>query len=96
MTLGYPTSESPTWNNYFWESLPAQMALRLCVFRGRHDLPGLTVSVELRTTRIGHPCKVTWAFLCRHTLPIAVLIEPLRTNTARFTFGGYLVGRQGS
>lgn len=72
------------------------MALRLCVFRLRHDLPGLTVSMELRTARIGHPCKVTWAFLCRHTLPIAVLIEPLRTNTARFAFGGYLVGRQSS
>lgn len=62
---------------------------------GVHDLPGLTVCMELRTTRVGHPCIVTWTLLCRHTLPVAVLIEPLRTHTARFTLGGYLVGRQG-
>lgn len=76
--------------------MPAQMALRVWVFRLRHDLPILTVSMELRATRIGHPCKVTWAFLCRHTLPVTVLIEPLGTDTARFAFGGYLVGRQAS
>lgn len=64
--------------------------------QAKDDLPGFTVSMELRTTRIGHSCKVTWAFLCRHTLPFAVLIEPLRTRTARLTFGGYLVERQGS
>lgn len=61
---------------------------------GVHDLPCLTVCVELKTTRVGHPCIVTWAFLCRHTLPVAVLIEPLRTDAAGLTLGGYLVGRQ--
>ena len=62
---------------------------------GGHDLPGLTVCMELRTTRVGHPCIVAWAFLCRHTLPVAVLIEPLRTDAAGLALGGHLVGRQG-
>lgn len=62
---------------------------------GVHDLPGLTVCMELRTTRVGHPCIVTRTLLCRHTLPVAVLIEPIRTHTAGFTLGGDLVGRQG-
>lgn len=66
------------------------MALGVWVFRVRHDLPGLTISMELSTARIGHPCKVTWAFLCRHTLPIAVLIEPLGTDAAGFALGGHL------
>ena len=61
---------------------------------GVHDLPCLTVCMELKTTRVGHPCIVTWAFLCRHTLPVAVLIEPLRTDAAGLTLGGYLVRRQ--
>lgn len=60
-----------------------------------HDLPGLTVCMELKTTRVGHSCVVTWAFLCRHTLPVAVLIEPLRTDASGLTLGGHLVGRQG-
>lgn len=62
---------------------------------GVHDLPGLTVCMELRTTRVGCPCIVTWAFLCGHTLPVTVFIESLRTDAAGFALGGYLVGRQG-
>lgn len=51
--------------------------------------------MELRTAGVGYSCIVTWAFLCRHTLPVAILIEPLRTDAARLTLGGHLVGRQG-
>lgn len=59
--------------------------------RGRR-LPGHTVSVELGTPGVGHPCKFTRAVFGGHTLPAGVLVEPLGTDAAGLTLGGHLQG----
>lgn len=59
---------------------------------GRCGLPCLTVGVELCAPGVGDPCKLTRTFLGGYAVPGGVLVEPLGTDAARLTLGGYLQG----